>query len=236
MNQNAILIFARDLQLERSHGEEPFASLPWDALDLLASAILTDLLENALRVTKADVLLFRNPERRVDEALLRFHSEVGFRDSHAPVFGTMVQVAVQEAFDEGYQRVIAVLDNQPTYTARMFQRLFSQLGYEHECLVVGPTVEGRCYLVGMKSDYHDLFDSQEFDPIARPYELLKRACALPCELFLGHERYLLETGYNLEKLKLELGIPGVRDTGYPYLTSEVFRQFEKKYRMKYSLR
>jgi len=236
MNQNAILIFARDLHLERSHGDEPFASLPWDALDLLASAILSDLIENALRVPKTDVLLFRNPNRRVDDALLRFHSEVGFRDSHAPLFGNMVQGAVQEAFDEGYQRVIAVLDNQPTYAPRMFQRLFSQLGYEHECLVVGPTVEGRCYLIGMKSDYHDLFDSQQFDPTVRPYELLKRVCALPCELFLAHERYLLETGYNLERLKNELGVPGEKSNGYPYRTGEVFRQFEKKYRLKYSLR
>ena len=236
MNPNALIIFAKDLQLHRRHGDEPFASLPWEDLDLLSSAMLTDLLENALRVRKTDVMLYRNPRRRVDEALLRFHNEIGFRDSHVATPAGMVHGAIQEAFGEGYQRVITVLDNQPTFSPRMFQRLFDQLGYEHECVVVGPTAGGRCYLVGMKSDYSELFAAQIADPTVKPYELMRRLCALPCELFLAHERYMLETGYNLDRLKRELEIPGIRDAGFPHRTHEVFRMLEKKYKMKYSLR
>jgi hypothetical protein len=129
-----------------------------------------------------------------------------------------------------------VLDNQPTYTARLFERLFHQLNYEHECAVVGPTIEGRCYLVGMKSDYNEIFESHAVDPTVKPYELVRRLCALPCELFLAHERYLLDTGHNLERLRRELEIPGLRDAGFPFRTNEVFNKFAKKYKLKYSLR
>lgn len=236
MNSNAILIIARELSLHRAHGGEPFASLPWEELDVLSNAILSDLLACAGGVPRTDVFLYRAPKSKIDESRLKFSDTIKLRDGHGATLVGVVHGAVQDLFGEGYQRVIAVLDNQPLLTPRMFRKLFEQLNYEHECVIVGPTIEGRCYLLGMKADYSAVFDSPNVDALTKPYELLNRLCALPCELFLAHQRYTLENGYSLEQLKRELKLPGVRDGNFPQRTYDVFQGFDKKYKVKHTAR
>lgn len=236
MTSNAILVFEKQPFIHRSHGHEPFAALPWDDLDALFTAFVSDLLGNASKVAKTDVLFYKNPAMAVDEFLYQLGDRVTLCESNGASFSARVSHGVQDAFTRGYQRILVVLDNQPTLSPRIFGRLLDQLNYEHECLVVGPTTEGTYYLIGMKADQSEIFNVSGTDPLASPHELLRRLCRVPGELFLAPTRYLLDTGYNLERLYLELEATEMRDTSFPLRTYEIFKKFDRKYRTKYAAR
>ncbi len=236
MSPNAILVFEKQPSIHRSHGAEPFAALPWDDLDALFTAFVADLLGNAAKVAKADVLFYRNPASAVDEYLYQLEDRITIRESNGPSFSSQVCHAAQDAFAGGYQRIVTVLDNQPTLSPRLFSRLFEQLKYEHECFVVGPTAEGKCYLIGMKADHSEIFSPTGADPLVSPHELLRRLCQIPGELFLSPLRYLLDTGYNLERLFQELEAMEARGTSFPLRTYEMFKKFDRKYRTRYAAR
>lgn len=236
MQPHAILVFAKEPYIHRSHGHEPYAALPWDDLDAVFSAFLTDLVANASKVSKTDVLFYKNPRMPVDEFIYQLGERVMLCETSGESLSAQMCHAVQESFGKGYQRLLIVLDNQPTLSPRMFERLFDQLNYEHECIVVGPTAEGKCYIIGMKADHSEIFDPSVSDPLAKPHELLRRLCKLPGEIFLAQVRYLLDSGYNLLRLYDELEARETRDSNFPLRTYEVFKRFDKKYRKKYSTR
>ena len=236
MNPNALIICSQELMLRRSRGDEPFASLPWDDIHELSLAMAGDLLTNVSHVARCDVHWYHGPSDN-PEGLFRSSPEnVVPRESAITERAELFRSAIQSAFADHYERVIVLLENQPTYAPPLFDKLFSQLNFEDECIVVGPTLEGKCYLIGMKTDYSRIFSGSSMEELLKPYELLRKLCDLPCELFLAHERASLDSGYMIEELKRELSVPGARDVYFPYRTYEVFRKFDKLYKPKYSFR
>jgi hypothetical protein len=233
--ENAILIFSRPPYIHRSRGDEPFASLPWDDLDALFSAFVGDLLETASKVPGADAFFFKHPKESMDEFLYPLREKIRFRGLQGDSPAEHIRHAVEHVFAEGYQRVVVLLDNQPHLTVKYFKKMFDQLKYEDECIVASPTVDGKCLLVGMKSDYSAVFDPADIDPLKKPMELLRRLCAVNGVLFLTHQSYLLDTGYNIARLKKTLEAPGIPDEDSPFRTAEIFKKFTKKYKMKYSM-
>jgi hypothetical protein len=233
MHSNAIIIFARQPHIHRAHGHEPFAALPWEDLDLLFSALLSDLVMNASKVATADVLLFREPRFKLDPVIGDLGERVVLLEAVGSTQGEQTEDAIHKTFNRGYSRVLVVLDNQPTLRPADFERYLDQLHYEHECIVAGPSVDGQWFLLGMKADYGELFHQ---DALGKKSELLRRLCKLPAEMFLVSPRYLLNSGINLQRLYRELESMQVRDSNFPQRTFDVFQKFDKKYRTRYALR
>ena len=234
-HQQAILIFSKPAQISRTDSSEPYASLPWGAIDTLFSAFVVDVLNHACEVPGTDVMYYRNAGEPLDEYVYRLRDKIVFADLPGGMFAEQVRYAVEKAFADGYGRVIAILDNHPTLSPKMFERLFAQLSYEDECVVVGPSREGKNFLIGLKTGYEDLFDSANADPLDRPYVLLERLCRLDALLFLTEPRYMIDSGYHLARLREEV----VLEEGAPLVaprTQEVFRILDKKYRIRYSQR
>lgn len=234
-NENAILIFSRPPYIHRSHGDEPFASLPWDDLDALFSAFVGDLLETSANVPGADIFFFKTPGEPTDEFLFPLREKILFRDLQGESPADHIRHAVENVFAEHYQRAVVLLDNQPHLTAKYFKKMFDQLTYEEDCVVASPTIDGKCFLVGMKSDLSSLFDPTDADPLKKPMELMRRLCVIDGVLFLTPQGYLLDSGYNIARLKNALEAPGIPDEDYPRRTAEIFKKFTKKYKMKYTM-
>ena len=234
--QNAIIVFSKPPYISRTDSSEPYASLPWDDLDALFSSFIVDILDHACSVPDADVLFYRNPSEPLDEYLYPLREKITFCDLQGETFAEQVYAAVEKTFADGYSRVIVLLDNHPTLSSKFFGRVFEQLKYEDDCVVVGPTVEGKCFLVGMKGNSSEVFHCTDEDPVTKPFVLLERLCRLEGVLFLTQQRYVLDSGFNLARLKDELVSPGVRAKEFPKRTYEIFKSFDKKYRLKYSLR
>jgi glycosyltransferase A (GT-A) superfamily protein (DUF2064 family) len=233
--QNAILIFSRSPHISRTDNSEPYASLPWGAIDTLFSAFLVDVLTHACEVQDVDVLFYRNQSEPLDEFLNPLRERMIFGELAEGKFSEQVNVAVEKAFGEGYNRLIVVLDNHPTISASMFERMFAQLNYEDDCVVLGPTIEGKTFLIGLKSHHEQLFDSSKVDPLERQYVLLERLCQLDTVLFLTEQRYMLDSGFSLARLREELAMSAGAEVAAAR-TYEVFKGLDKKYRMKYVLR
>jgi hypothetical protein len=231
---NAIIIGARSVKLDRSRPNEPYVSLPWEDLDALYGAMVADLLQHACHYGEASVHFYRNPAEFSNDFLAPFRSTVQcfdlFGDSPAELF----HHAIDTAFAARYSRVVAVIDNHPLLNPRFFKRVFDLLTYEDDCIVVGPTAEGRCSFVGMKSNYSWIFERLEHlpDPITTPYAVLGRICETDALVFPTSTRYVLDSGFGLARLRSELETMSASAEDFPRRTQEIFRMFDKKYRVK----
>ena len=116
--------------------------------------------------------------------------------------------------------------------APFLARVVQQLAYEDDCVVVAPSLEGTCFLLGMKANHSSIFDKSDQDPLAKPNLLMKRLCRLESMLFLTQPTYSLNSGFSLARLKDELDAADGSSPDFPRRTYEMFRTFEKKYRLK----
>ena len=222
--------------MSRSNANEPFAALTWDDLDKLSAAIVHDLLVSAAKVPDCDVLFYRKPDEPPDEFLNPLRKKVKFCEVQGTSFAEEIRTAVEQAFAGQYRRVIVVLEYHPLITPRFFNKVFDRLTYEDDCLVVGPTIDGRCFLVGMKSNHCDLFASAGTDPIGKSNLLLHRLCGKDAVLFPTPSRTMLNSGHNLLGLREVLERSSL-DEGYvPKRTLDVLKKIEKKYKVKHSVR
>jgi hypothetical protein len=233
--EQAILVFSKPAHISRTDSSEPYASLPWGAIDTLFSAFVVDVLNHASQVAGTDVIFYRNAGEPLDEFLYPLRDKVVFADLPGGTFAEQVRYAVEKAFADGYGRMIVVLDNHPTLPAKMFERIFAQLAYEEECVVVGPSREGKNFLIGLKAEYEGLFDTAGADPINRPNVLLERLCRLDALLFVTEQRYMIDSGYHIAKLREEVVLPDGAPSAAAR-TQEVFRILDKKYRIRFSPR
>ena len=127
-----------------------------------------------------------------------------------------------------YQKIVVILEHHPFITSHLLARVFDQLTYEDDCLVVGPTTDGRCYLVGMKANHADLFEPAGADPMGKADVLLRRICSKEAVLFPIAPLAPLDTGYSIAAL---IDAPEV-----PERTSESLKKIGKKYRVKHPAR
>lgn len=230
--QSAIVLFSKLPRISRTNQDEPYATLPWEDLDALFTGLLGDILDQASRLKEVDVVLYRKQSEMSDDFLLPFRDRVKFLDEVHNSFTENVHHAVDHAFGGLYHRVVVILDNHPMMDAPFLARVVQQLAYEDDCLVVAPSLEGTCFLVGMKANHGSIFEKTDQDPLTKPHALMKRLCRLDSMLFLTRPTYPLDSGFSLARLKSELDTADGSSPDFPRRTYEIFRTFEKKYRLK----
>jgi glycosyltransferase A (GT-A) superfamily protein (DUF2064 family) len=232
-SRNALLIFSRTPEISRGSPGEPFAALSWEDLDALDTAATGDIVAHATQLTDVELLVYRNREEISDDFFLPHKARIQFRELlEGPLPGQILH-AVDDAFTGGYHRVVVLLDHQPLLSAGFLRTVFTQLGHEEDCVVVGPGYEGRCYLVGMNVNHSAVFDPADGDPLQKPLLLLKRLCSLNILLFLLNPRYSMDSTASLVRLKNELaGLDYTGGAEAPVQTHEIFRILDKKYKLK----
>jgi hypothetical protein len=229
---SAILLFSKPPRMTRTNQDEPYAALPWEDLDALFTALLGDVLEHACRLSEVDVLLYRNQADLSDDFLHAFGDRIKCSTMVNGSLTENVHHAVEAAFASLYQRVVVLLENHPVMETQFLTKIVQQLSYEDDCLVVGPALEGGCFLIGMKTNHSELFEKTDQDPLTKPNVLLKRLCATDSILFMTQPAFLLNSGFNLARLKGDLDKADGSSPGFPKRTFEMFKTIDKKYRPK----
>jgi hypothetical protein len=226
----AIIFFARTPQISRGNPNEPYTTMPWDDLDAFFAACLGDLIENASRINDGDVHIHRNPAELSDDFFRLFGDRVKCFDMPDGSIAHQVQSAVDMAFTQQYKRVVVVLDNRPTISTKNLFDMLNHLGYEDDSIVVGSTVEGRCYILAMRTNHSDIFEHAADDPIMKPDLLLQRLCQRSAMIIPTQSGYFLDSGFHIARLKLELDRMDESCVDFPRRTHSMFKMFEKKYK------
>lgn len=229
-HQNAVIAFARQPLLARRPAHEPFAALTWADRDILSAALLGDLIENAFQLGDADIFFYNSPPVIPDELLRPFRKRLQCFTLDATPALQQIGQAVKDAFAQDYRRVILVLENHPVLRPSLMGRLFEQLDFEEDCIVVGPTHDARCLFLALKSD-HSAMLGGALSPASfeKPFGLLKQLCSLDTMLFLTRQTYALDSDVNIARLKRELEADAARAPGFPRRTYDVLKVLEKKY-------
>ncbi len=230
--QNALVLFSKAPTIERTNQDEPYATLPWEDVDALFTALLGDILEQACRLKDVDVFLHRKRTDLSDDFLLPFRDRVRCVDESGGSFTDTVHHAVDHAFGGRYSRVVVLLDNHPMMDAPFLARVVQQLAYEDDCVVVSPSLEGTCFLLGLKANHAPIFEKADQDTFVKPDLLMKRLCRLDSMLFPTEPVYPLNSGFSLARLKSELDAADGSSPEFPRRTYEMFRAFDRKYRPK----
>ena len=230
--QNAIIIFARTPQIVRTNPNEPYATLPWEDLDSLFTAILGDLIEHTFQSGDVDVLLYRNPLEFSDEFLQPFRARVKCFDMQDGSIFSQVPGVLEQAFTLHYGRVVVLLENHPLVSPALLTRIFAQLGREDDGIVVGQSPDGQAYLLGVKSNRNAFLDSPEIDLLSKPERLLQAVCLENSMVFSVPSRFPLDSGTNLARLRVEIEEMQEGDAGFPHRTLAMFKSFDKKYKLR----
>lgn len=226
---NALIIFAVTNQIDRANQDDPLASLPWDDIDALYTAFLSDTLRVAIQMFDVDVLVYRNAKDISDDFFLSYKYRVKLHNLTEDPVAEQAQQAIENAFRLGYQRVTLLLENNPLINHKLLRLAFAQLGYEDDTIVFGPTDDGKCYLLGMKSDHSSVFSSEDPNYFKTQSSLIKAVMKNEVMVYQLSTLGSLNSGagiLNLRKLIEEGTLNG--DT--PSKTVAVYKMLEKKYR------
>ncbi len=123
---------------------------------LLYQAFLIDAIDTAKKILNCDRAILGFPGSRKDA----FKRKYGIDVYPTDYFNIMesLKYGFSQAFQKGYQRVIAYNTDSPDLPTSLISDAFIRLG-QHD-VVIGPTEDGGYYLIGMKKNYPYLFNKE----------------------------------------------------------------------------
>jgi hypothetical protein len=231
-SQNAIIICATVPQIDRSGSDNPFASVAWDDFNALYTAMFGDLLSISCQLPDVDVLVYRNTHEISDDFFLPFRQKIHLFPLNETPVSDQIQQALMDAFENKYQKVVIFLDNNPLLSRALMRKVFNQLGYEDDCIVVGPTYDGKCYLLGMKSYHDSILKSEGGDPLQKANILMKNICLTAAEIFPLEPVLAYDVSANLLDLRRKMEVLNKGSIEFPSRTHEIFKMFDKKYKLR----
>jgi hypothetical protein len=143
-----------------------------------------------------------------------------------------MQQALMDAFQNKYQKVVLFLENNPLITRNRIRKVLNQLGFEDDCIVVGPTYDGKCYLLGMKSYHDSILRGEEGNPLQEANVLMKNICNISSFIFPLEPEYSYGVSVNLMDLRRRMEVLNKGSIEYPSRTHDIFKMFDKKYKLR----
>ncbi len=229
-NSNAIIINTSSVGFERNNPDDPLTALPWDDIDLIYTAMLGDTLRGLSRVGDVDVFVYRNEKEISDDFFLPYHQFTQVFNLTEEPLGEQLRQAVEDAFAKNYQRVMVMLENNPTLSSRYLRNVFNQLEYDDDCIVIGPTYENRFHLIAMKSDLSEIFGTFDGDPLKDHEIMLKKICKHNVVLFILNPIHSIFFGKNIINMRRKIELSDSSSIDFPSKTSSIFKLLDKKYR------
>lgn len=227
-NTKAIILFTQNVRLSRGNPKEPYTAISWEDIDLLFSAMLSDLLEILTQLPQVDVFLVTSKSELQDDFLFAFHNRVNVLYTAEKNYNRRVAFSIATVFNEGYNKVVAYFDNYPLFKDNFIKRVFSQLNYEDDCIVCSATNNGNCNLIAMKNNYSGWFDDLTGEQFISMEHVIKKGCESKLVIFTTHNLPTIVNGYDLQKLKHEIQTQMENETNYPKKTHQMFKYLDKK--------
>jgi len=110
--------------------------------------------------------------------------------------------AFEQLFSLGYEQVVAIGADSPTLPPAYITRSFELLARAD--LILGPSVDGGYYLIGMRAPHPELFQEVAMGTERVLSQTLERACRTNLRVSLLPPWYDVDTQNDLERLRAEL--------------------------------
>jgi len=159
---NTLLLFAKEPQQAKQRLRE---ALPSGMVTKLASAFLRDTLQTISLLEDVTIQLAYTP-RSSEPKFSDFMQEFGLGKPHGLMrqrgraLGARLESAMAEAFHSGSERVVAIGMDSPSMPLDSIRQGFQHLR-DHDC-VLGPTLDGGYYLIGLSRPCPALFRGIEW--------------------------------------------------------------------------
>ena len=166
----------------------------------LARALLLDQLENLARFDAARLFIAFTPEN----AAGFFESFIaqGFTSfaQRGGSLGERMSHAFEHLFASNFENIILVGSDLPTLPARLFQQAYAWLEKSVD-VVLGPSVDGGYYLIGMNRMITAIFDDIRWSSAAVLSQTIQKLEDLGVKHRLLSEWYDIDTVKDLERLQ-----------------------------------
>lgn len=167
-NKTALIICIQEIK-EDGSSMNLGNQLSEDDVNNLHQAFIADTIQNLLPVPRIDLKLFYSPHPRTQhsvDVILNYlkgrfkgkkktfleSDRFEFAELGSGGWGMKMDESFSRAFAQGYERVIFIGSRTPTLTGDRVADALKVLN--HKDIVIGPTVEGRYYLMGFSGGYH----------------------------------------------------------------------------------
>ena len=156
MNEKAIIIFAKE-PIVGGVKTRLGKTIGMDKAARIYEVLLKNTLDTVSKLHNIDVHLFITPDcdskyfdQWVYEPYIQRGNDLGKR----------MENAFEDIYGLGYKKIVIIGTDCPTLTTKILNLSFSRL--EEEDVVIGPSVDGGYYLLGMNSNYSFLFKNIEW--------------------------------------------------------------------------
>ena len=178
----------------------------------LHACFLKDIYETS-NAANADVFVYFTPEKYRhklteilgNEAVLRPQSEGGL--------GDRMLNSIKECLGEGYDKCLLIGTDIPTVSAGMLNNSLELL--EDNDIVIGPTIDGGYYLIGMRKAYNEVFDNTFYGVRSVFENTLQHIEKLGVSYSIADKWYDIDT---YEDIELMLEFYGAGASKLPYFT------------------
>ncbi len=166
-NKNALIICVQEVA-EDGSSMDLGNQVTGSDVNKLHQAFIADSISNALSLQRTDVKLYFSPIPETEQSIETIvgYLKTKFKGRKRALldsdrfeaaqlnpgrWGLKMDEAFRRCFDNGYQRVLFIGSRTPTLTHDMLARAATVLAKKD--VVIGPTVEGRYYLIGFSGGY-----------------------------------------------------------------------------------
>ncbi len=166
-NDTAVIICIQEVK-EDGSSMNLGNQLTREEVSFLHQAFIADSINNALTLPDVDIKLFYSPNAKTKKSVETIIEYLKTRltgekksilvdgrieiDALGPGrWGIKMDESFNRCFEQGYKKVLFIGSRTPTLTHDMIDRALNVL--DHKDVVIGPTVEGRYYMLGFKASY-----------------------------------------------------------------------------------
>lgn len=121
---------------------------------------------------------------------------------HGKNLGERMKNALQDSFDKGYERICLIGSDLPDISSKLIDKAFQSLTYMDT--VLGPSADGGYYLIGLKRQIPELFESVEWSTSKVLEQTLEKLTKQKESYFLLETKNDIDTLEDLKSSGLEM--------------------------------
>jgi len=193
----------------------------------LYRAFLLDIVAMAMSLRQTRVLIAYPPQPAVAEETLRIvladYPKLGYLQQEGDNLGERMEQAFLSLQPQPYSPVVLIGSDSPTLPAYLIEEAYAAL--QHDDVVIGPSIDGGYYLVGMSALPKGLFNGVEWSTDSVFRQTMANAHARRLQVHSLGLWYDVDTLADLQYLQQQMSLMAERDLPRPAATAAWLHEY-----------